>query len=475
MSAPLILVVDDEPTNREMLLHRLEADGYRCRAAVDGQEALEAVAEELPDLILLDVLMPGVDGFEVCRRLRQKVVTRAVPVVMVTALADRHSRVAGLEAGADDFLSKPVDPTELTARVRSLLRLRFFQSISAQRELLEAAFHDLASGILIAEPDGTVLAVNRRGRHLLNVREEEAVGFNWHRHIDRFEVVPSLGEVLAAGDEIGSFELHRASDPPLIVQARLTRVVDPDGQPLYDAVVLADVTAERREARLRADFMSLMAHKIRTPLTILRGLVELMEDDAGRSMATSMMGDLVPDVLRKIDDVNGILEDVLQQRGLEHLQRRVGPARLGLRQAANDAVTEALRARPEAALAVNTAGADSELPMAPDDARLILRELLENAAKFGADRVTLQAATTSGERQFELLVRDNGRGVPHESFDRVFDEGYQLDADFTGQVPGFGLGLAIVRRVVAAYGGGIDIAESELGVGTTFRIRLPLD
>lgn len=119
-----ILVVDDIETNRRVLEARLSAEYFDVISASSGRECLEIAEAEQPDLILLDIMMPGLDGFETCRQLKANRETRHIPVVMVTALDQRDDRVKGLRAGADDFLTKPVDDVALFARVRSLLRLK---------------------------------------------------------------------------------------------------------------------------------------------------------------------------------------------------------------------------------------------------------------------------------------------------------------------------------------------------------------
>ena len=121
-----ILVADDLEPNRNLLAGLLTREGYTVRTAVDGMEALAAIEHERPDLVLTDVLMPHMTGFELCRRLKGNPDTRLIPVVLVTSLKEREDRIEGINAGADDFLSKPVDPHELKARVRSLVRLKRF-------------------------------------------------------------------------------------------------------------------------------------------------------------------------------------------------------------------------------------------------------------------------------------------------------------------------------------------------------------
>jgi class 3 adenylate cyclase len=134
---PRILVVDDIVANVELLEALLSVQGYEVATAFDGYEALEKALTEDPDLILLDVMMPGLNGFQVCEQLKRQEWTRPIPVVMVTALDQIEDKVRGLDAGADDFLTKPFNKIELLARVRSLLRIRAFHNqIEQNRRLL---------------------------------------------------------------------------------------------------------------------------------------------------------------------------------------------------------------------------------------------------------------------------------------------------------------------------------------------------
>jgi putative two-component system response regulator len=119
-----VLVVDDIDGNVRLAASVLEPHGYLVSSVGDGQSALLEVRRSHPDLVLLDVMMPGIDGFETCRQLKEDPETRLIPVVLVTALREPHNRIHGLEAGADDFLSKPFNPHELRARVQSLVRLK---------------------------------------------------------------------------------------------------------------------------------------------------------------------------------------------------------------------------------------------------------------------------------------------------------------------------------------------------------------
>ena len=117
-----ILVVDDTPVNIKMLVDLLTSRGYQTSTAASGAEALAKIEANAPDLVLLDVMMPGMNGYEVCQKIRANPATSILPVVMVTALDPSQERIKGIEAGADDFVAKPINHGELLARVRSLLR-----------------------------------------------------------------------------------------------------------------------------------------------------------------------------------------------------------------------------------------------------------------------------------------------------------------------------------------------------------------
>jgi phosphate regulon transcriptional regulator PhoB len=117
-----VLVVEDEPDIRRLVVLHLERDGFRCRTATSGADALRQVKTAVPDLVVLDLMLPELDGLEVCRRLRRDSSTSSVPIIMLTAKSDEVDRVVGLEVGADDYVGKPFSPKELVARVRAVLR-----------------------------------------------------------------------------------------------------------------------------------------------------------------------------------------------------------------------------------------------------------------------------------------------------------------------------------------------------------------
>jgi cyclic di-GMP phosphodiesterase len=178
-----VLVVDDIAGNVNLLRALLERDGYAVVTAASGADALDSLADTQPDLVLLDVMMPGIDGFETCRRLKASPRMRLVPVVLVTALYGSDDRIKGIDAGADDFLTKPFNPHELSARVRSLIRIKKYTdeldsaeavimslalTIEARDQSTEGHCQRLASyaaalGIRLGLPEEDIAALERGG------------------------------------------------------------------------------------------------------------------------------------------------------------------------------------------------------------------------------------------------------------------------------------------------------------------------
>ena len=148
---PRILIVDDEYKNRKLLEVMLAPEGFLLLNAANGEEALASAAVESPDLILLDVMMPDMDGYEVAAKLKGNIATKSIPIIMLTALDDRNARMLGLNAGAEDFLTKPVDRAELCVRVRNLLRLKTYSDkLTAAVGALESSHEQLAAALVEA-------------------------------------------------------------------------------------------------------------------------------------------------------------------------------------------------------------------------------------------------------------------------------------------------------------------------------------
>ena len=279
-TAATILIVDDEAANRKLLEALLRPEGYLTMSAGSGEQALSLVAQRPPDLILLDVMMPGLNGYEVARKLKANTLTSAIPIIMVTALIDRAVRLAGLDAGAEDFLEKPVDRAELWLRVRNLLRLK------ALADLLQD--HSSILEKEVAARTGELNASELRFRQMAeNIRDvfflREATGNRvlyvsrayeeiWGRSCESLYLDPDSWDEATHPDDRAAAEEKRRNG---MLSGRYEvehRIIRPEGAirwiesrvfPVYDeanrivrfAGVAKDVT-ERREAQDRIAYLN---------------------------------------------------------------------------------------------------------------------------------------------------------------------------------------------------------------------------
>jgi adenylate cyclase len=203
-SPPLILIVDDNPANLDILRARLAAHNYQLITAMDGEAALAAAKEKQPDLILLDIMMPKMDGIEVCRRLRVDPSLPFMPVIMVTAKSDSKDVVAGLEAGGDEYLTKPVDHAALVARVKSMLRIKELHDTAC-----EQAARLEAQSAQLSDWNRTL-----KDKVAEQLTELERVG-----RLKRF-LSPQLAEIIVSSGDEKVLESHRREVTVVFIDLR---------------------------------------------------------------------------------------------------------------------------------------------------------------------------------------------------------------------------------------------------------------
>ncbi len=213
-----ILVVDDNPDNIVLTRELLNARGYEVLTANTAEAAQEIIHRQQPDLILLDVIMPGKSGYELCRELKEDPFTRLIPIVMITGLTEREDKIRGIEAGADDFLNKPIFPEELFARVRSLLKLKEFTD---ELESVEAVLFTLALGVEARDPytEGHCERLSRYasdlGRHL-GLSDEQITALRRGGVLHDLGKISIPDEILKKGSNLTSDEWRIMKQHPII-------------------------------------------------------------------------------------------------------------------------------------------------------------------------------------------------------------------------------------------------------------------
>jgi PAS domain S-box-containing protein len=470
-----ILIVDDYPANVKLLEKNLQVAGYQTVSAADGEEALAKVRTEHPDLVLLDVMLPKIDGYEACRRLRADEATAVIPIIMITALKDTEDRIRGLESGADDFISKPFERGELLARVKNLLQIKYYRSMLAEREKFEAVIQDLSHGIIIADGHWRTQTVSRKAAELLGHAGEDLSGWGLEEVLEGFSVEPSLEALRQAQTQSVSVEFtQEESRPPKYLAGRYTRIEGPHGELHNAAIVFRDITETRQKEKLKRDFLSYVSHKLKTPLTIIGGYVDLVKDGKCGPLPGPMV-EPIHTIAAKVGELSILIEKLLSYAGLTATELERAGQLVPLDELAGrmrERIEHRYPGRPiewhvDIAPAFPRARAPQEL------ISIVLDNLVDNAVKFGADPLRIDvSAREIEERWLELTVKDNGRGIRQEYRDQVFVDFHQLEEDFTGNIAGMGLGLATAKRLVASWGGRIDFT-SEPDKGAAFFFTMP--
>ncbi|HEX5746489.1 MAG TPA: response regulator [Archangium sp.] len=488
----ILLNINDNEANRYAVTRMLRAAGFQVREGGTGAEALRLAAEVRPDLIVLDVKLPDLNGIEVCRRLKAEPRTAGIAVLHLSANYIRpENKVEGLESGADGYLAQPVDGGELLATVRALLRMR-----RAEDEARAAAvqwtstFDSLGDGVCLLDGSGWVMRANQSLLRLLGLSGERVLGRPFEELMraaagPEAELPPSCGAVLSCREEtevsLGGRWYRVAANP----------VAGAEGTAVGAVRILTDITPRREledalrqraadlaEADRRKDeFLAMLAHELRNPLAAITNALHLQvatQPEGGESKSMRVMMRQSQHLARMVDD---LLDVSRFNRG--HIELRRAP--VDLRQVVQHSVEARRRSLEEKGLHLEVSLPASEsLWLDGDATRLeqVVSNLLDNARKYtgpgGHVFVGVTVERSGQGRQAVLRVRDTGIGMSPELRGRVFELFVQAQQQLARTSGGLGIGLTLVRRLVELHGGEVTAHSEGEGRGSELMVRLPL-
>lgn len=495
----LILNVDDNDGARYAKTRILQSAGFRVVEAENGTDALVIARRDEPDLVLLDVKLPDINGIEVCRRIKADPVTASIVVLQTSAaLTGRDDKIRGLEGGADNYLAAPIEADELIANVNALLRMR--QTQSALRDS-EERFRQLTDNIedvfwMFSVPSRALIFVSpaysamfgRVAGELGSTQDDwlgavhsddrAAVQKLWHdsdayqSYDEEYRVVAPDGAVRWVRDRL--FPVRNARDEVYRV-ARVT----------------SDITRQREmEGLLRTadvnknEFLATLAHELRNPLSPIRSAAALLANGGDDNIG---LRERARDVItRQVDHLAHLVDDLLDVARISQgkIVLRSEDVNIGAVIAqAIETATPLLQARHHTL--------DVQLPaldvwVAGDAVRLAqsVGNVLHNAAKFTPEhgRVTIRvqlagapgAPGAAGGQLVRIDVSDNGIGIERGNLTRIFGMFAQVSAAPDRTQEGLGIGLSLVSRLLEMHGGHLTATSPGIGLGSTFTVELPV-
>ncbi len=479
-----ILIIEDEPDISDYLQETLTLSGYEVCQAFDGLDGLEKIRQFRPNLLLLDIMMPKINGLEVCRRIRADADMRTLRVVFITAKGSLEEKLEGFEAGANDFIVKPFSSSELLARIEAHLRI---DNLTRDLELSERRYRHLIEnspdGIMLFSDQSKLVFVNSRFNSML-----PATGVA----IEPGMTVKSLGSIAPIFGEIGRLTA-KVYETRLIVSRTLITgfprgfpsVLEIRGIPteLSDTrkpliqVVLRDVTEKHNMEKVLARTEKInslgiltagIAHEINNPLTGISNAVQILQkaglDETRRREIFDLVLTNISRITRIIDDLRVFSrQERFEGNHFDLIPLIEETLKLLRYQRENDKIElQFLHANPVCKLR----GSKNQFQ------QLLVNLLLNSSqAITGAGQITVELARSETPVPSAVIkVSDSGCGIPEDQLEQIFDPFFTTKRDWHGT----GLGLAVSHRIVQLFKGTIMVT-SNVGEGTTFTITLPLE
>lgn len=473
-SLPKILIIDDEPIIRNTLESLLAAADLELLFAENGKIGLAMAREFQPDAILLDVMMPEMDGYEVCRQIRATPALAEAPIIMITALDDRESRLTGLKAGADDFLTKPFDALELQIRIKNILRLNRYRHLLAERSRFLWVVENDNKGYLVLAENGNILYANQRAQIYFHLPENYHA-INFAHQAERYYQphVPEEGQPYQTRGK-SNYLVQPESASARAFWLRVEVLNTPVGAENQRLVRVSDVTEEMSAYHDVRKIQSLVTHKLRTPvsliqisLTILGKRVHALPDDE--------MKLLLKDAWMGAERLTQGVNDILKYLDAPVAMAKGTPVSVGEIGAIVAATCKTLLLS-DANIFVPQPIAEHKLNISNNALELIVYEILENSKKFHPQQTPhIQVRAEMHDAQsVALQFLDDGQTMTAEQIIRAKLPYAQSEKWFTGEVVGMGLGIPLVAALVWQAGGDVRLENRSDRPGMDIRLILPL-
>ncbi|MBI9034249.1 MAG: response regulator [Bacteroidales bacterium] len=418
-----ILIVEDSPTQAAQLRYLFEQKDYEVVIAVNGKDGLLKAQEYLPDLIISDIIMPVMGGYEFCEKLKQNDIVKHIPVILLTALSDPGDIIKGLQAGADNFLSKPYTPNVLLSRVETIL---------INKKLRTVAIPKVGTDVYYGGKKYNFSTDNLRLTDLLLSTYEEAVNKN--------------NELIEANNEL----------------SRLKEDLEGKNNKLTDL----------NEAKNQ--FIGIAAHDLRNPLSTILSFGELLIEDLAGEIRDEQYN-FITHMVRSAEFMLSMVNDLLEISEIESGRLSVHFADFDFSELVNMTIinNRVLASKKDINLIYN--GAVNGIFLKGDSNKLeqVMNNFLSNAIKYSHSHTHINAELAVDGKFVEFSVKDQGVGIPEHELDNIFKPFMKGVNQPTHGEKSTGLGLMICKHIIEGHKGELGVSSSP-GEGSTFFFRIPV-
>ncbi|RJR38595.1 MAG: response regulator [Desulfobacteraceae bacterium] len=479
-----ILVADDEKAIRDGCQRVLSSRGYEILLAENGSAAINVLASEIVDILLLDLKMPVMSGEEVLEIVRERYPT--MPVIIITGHGTVDTAVECMKKGAYDFITKPfqVDPFLITVR-RAADKRRLEGQTKRLREESEKNLYDLrleksrlrtivqcmGNGVMVCNRKMEMVLHNPALMQMMEIQGEMQDPCSIREIVGDGTLCETLQKMLntPGADEV---VIQETAAGKKVLRAISAPLLGPERSVVGAVTVLEDITPFKQLDQMKNDFVHMVAHELRSPLVSIRQLNSVILQGLAGPLGEKQE-DFINRGNRKIDGLLTLINDLLDVAKIEagqYIQRKV-PIRIEHMLGEIVALMEP-RAREHRVDLSFTFKDMIPIQADPKSLEEIFNNLITNAINYSPDGGKVNVAAAGHGEYVQILVEDTGVGIDPVELPKIFDKFYRVKHPKTRQVTGTGLGLAIVKGAVEAHHGSIDV-ESAPGKGTTFRILLP--
>ncbi|MFH1038395.1 MAG: response regulator [PVC group bacterium] len=479
---PKILLVDDRPEALQLLTTLLPSQEYEHICAENGRDGIEKARLVQPDLILLDVRLPDLDGFEVCRRLRQEPGLAEIPVILITAFDEPEARLKGIESGADDFITKPFDRAELLARIRSITRLNRYRALLAERERFQWVVDQSDDGFLVLNANDDILSANPQARLFLSLPAGATLPgkttfMEAAKREYRFEPAAAWGgwPNAAGGPSPGRYLIRPQTAVSRAFWLEVKTLKQFTGETSNLIIRLRDVTEQKKSICRIRSFEASISQKLRNRLL---GTVSIINTLAGQDIDfhgdefRELFGDIVDNARLLETELIDILR-YLESPGLLYSDTGFDFKQLGT---VLEQISEGLGIKTPEIAGQEDLG-DTQTSVSGLAMESILGELLQNSKKFHPARLPEISITIDRpEARFvRMKLADNGLTLSPEQINRAWVPYYQGDDSRRGEIEGMGLGLPMIASFIWHWGGSCRLYNRADGPGVVVELLLPIN